>query len=459
MSEPARLIPAAASARAEPAGRLPFAFGPRCFVLLLAGMIWLGPVWWDFRFLWALAAWDVLVLLAWAWDLQRLPNPRQLEVRRIWNAPAGLSTAGTIALEVVNDGSLGILATAVDDVPPALRAEVPRVVIAAAGGTAGQAEYSIQPVQRGDAKFGRVWLRYQSVFRIGERWATADLRQQVRVYPNLGESKRQALYLMRSRQLDMERRRRRQRGLGREFEGLREYQPGDELRDVCWTATARRTKLITRVYQAERSQTVWMVLDAGRLLRARVAGLTKLDYAVNAAFTLAQVASQAGDRVGLLAYGRGIQQRLGPGRGTAHLRQMVEQLALVRSEALEANHPRALQALMQQQKRRSLVVWLTDLAEIAITPEVIEGALAASTRHLVLFLVIGEPELPHLVSRRPEKAEEMYRYVAAQQTMQRRELLLRGLRQRGTLAMEVMPGRLSTTLLNQYLEIKERGRL
>jgi len=118
-------------------------------------------------------------------------------------------------------------------------------------------------------------------------------------------------------------------------------------------------KLITKVHQVERSQTLWLVLDAGRLLRARANGLTKLDYAVNAALSLAQVAFYSGDRVALLAYGRKPQQRLGPGRGVPHLRALIESLAQVRAESFEADHLLAAEVLLSSQSRRSLIVWLT----------------------------------------------------------------------------------------------------
>ena len=116
-------------------------------------------------------------------------------------------------------------------------------------------------------------------------------------------------------------------------------------------------------------------------MRARIAGLTKLDYAVNAALSLAEVALGTGDRVGLLAYGRGVQKRMLPHRGSAHLRQMIQQLAYVREEGLEGDHLQAVSALLSTQKRRSLVVWLTDFPETAMTPEVIDAASEAASRH------------------------------------------------------------------------------
>jgi len=116
------------------------------------------------------------------------------------------------------------------------------------------------------------------VFRIAERWATAELSQTVRVYPNFEESRRAMLYLIRSRQVQLEKRLKRHRGFGREFESLREFREGDEYRDICWTATARRAHLVTKVHQVERKpDSVDRPSDTGRLLRARVAGPSKLE--------------------------------------------------------------------------------------------------------------------------------------------------------------------------------------
>ena len=106
---------------------------------------------------------------------------------------------------------------------------------------------------------------------LAERWARAPLTQTVRVYPALRTGEEQQIFLARSRQIDLQLRRAQQRGLGRDFESLREYREGDDLRDICWTATARRGSPITRQYQTERSQPVWIVLDCGRLMRSRVA--------------------------------------------------------------------------------------------------------------------------------------------------------------------------------------------
>lgn len=462
---PTSFLPRAMAARGRPANRLAFGFGPRFYLLLFFGLVWLAPAWWDRRFLFGMLLWDLLVLGLWCADLAGIPRARDFEVLRIWKRPPSLSSRNEIEVEVRNLGRAPVRIQLVDDVPPALCPAPAELELFAAPGHPGRGSYPIFPIERGDARIGKISMRVESRFRIAERWVAAEVAQAVRVYPNLEEGRRQTIFLIRSRQVELEKRLKRRRGQGREFESLREYRQGDEMRDICWTASARRRNLVTKVHQIERSQAVWTIVDTGRLLRARVAqpggeaALEKLDYAVNAALTLAHVALFSGDRVGLIAYGRRLQQRLNAARGTPQLRQLAESLAQVRSEPFEGDHALAAEELLRVQKRRGLVVWLTDLAETSAMPEVIEGALRLAPRHLVLFVVLAQPDLERLASATPATQAEMYRSAAAQQMVHRRDLLLRGLRQQGVLTVQVEPGRLSTAVINHYLEIKERSLL
>jgi uncharacterized protein (DUF58 family) len=457
MSSVPHLVPPATGARGRISRKIPAAFGRRFFLLLLIGLVWIGPAWADPRYLLAMLAWDAALLLAWSWDFAKLPKPEQLEVRRLWSSPLQLLVESKVTLEIQNRGKAYVETEVLDDVPLRLRSEIPKLTITVPADGKGAAEYGVCPRERGDASLGAVFFRYQSALHLAERWASAAMQQTVRIYPDLDESKRDTIYLIRSKQIALEKRYAHQRGQGREFESLREYRESDEWRDICWTATARRGKLISKSYQIERSQTVWLVLDTGRLLRARVLELSKLDYAIGAALSLAQVAMYSGDRVALLAYGRRIQQRLTPGRGPAHLRNLLEGLAQVHSEELEADHRRAVETLAVHQKRRSLVLWLTDLSETATTPDVVENASHLAQRHLVLFAVIGQPELRQMLQERPDTPGQMYRYAAAQEIVQRRDILLRTLRQQGALTLEVEPSRLSSAVVNQYLLAKERS--
>ena len=424
MSQIQTLAPAARTGGAATRGRFSFGFGHRFFVLLLAGLLWIGPLFWNRQFIYGLVAWDVVLLIAWFVDFRNLGSPSQLLAERTFTRALALEEGTEIRLTITNDAGSRLHVQATDDLPPQLMSDLPELSLSVPAGQERTVEYAVTPKERGDYKLGLLYLRWQSSIALAQRWAEVDLRQQ---------------------------------GQGKEFEYLRDFREGDEFRDICWTATARRGKHVTRVHRAERNQAVWMVMDCGRLMRARIGTLSKLDFAVDAALNLAQVASFGGDRIALLAYGARIQERLTPGRGHSHMRLLLDQLARIHGEPSEADHLRAASSLMGMQSRRSLILWITDLAETAMTPEVVQAAMQMSGRHIILFAVIGQPDLKHIAAQAPKTPEDLYRYTAAIETLHRREVLLARMRERGALAMEVDAHEISTVVMNKYLELKERG--
>jgi uncharacterized protein (DUF58 family) len=497
------LHPAPIHAAFQPRSRWAFALTLRSITLLLIGFAGLLPGFWDPRLAYSMLAWDFLVLLFALLDGLRLPAPRHLTATRTWsNAPA-LDSETEIELTLENQGSLILDCRLVDDLPPALDAHPAPQRLVAFPRVPASLRYLVEPQERGDWSTGGLFLRYRSGLGLVERWAQAPLAQSVRIYPALRTGEEQQIFLARSRQIDLQLRQTRLRGLGRDFESLRDYRQGDDLRDICWTATARRGGLITRQYQTERSQPVWIVLDCGRLMRARVASApstqrsaasshssshdfsraettanwigalatvrmldrnsgeprthSKLDYASTTAVALAQLALFSGDRVGLLAYGQGIQQRLLPGRGAAHLRLLIEALSQVRAEAGEADHLRATATLNRLQPRRSLILWITDLAETAMRPEVIDGAVQLLRRHVLLFVAMAQPEVESIALARPNSVDQMFRAAAAQEMAARRDLLLARLHEHGALTLDLNPEALTSSVLNQYLSVKERA--
>jgi uncharacterized protein (DUF58 family) len=413
MNEPRPFAPPKIVAPFQSLGRLPFGFGPRFFVVLLLGLIWIVPAWWSPRMIGLLFLWDALALVAFVFDAVRLPRPHELEASRLWEHAPSLATPSEIELAIENSANVTIRCALIDQTPVSFRISPPVLEMLVPARARQKTTYPILPRQRGDVRLGRLFARYQTALGFAQRWAAAELSQVARVLPDLEQARQHALYLIRTKQVEMEKRRRRQRGHGREFQSLRDYRQGDDLRDVCWTATARRHHLTTRVFEIERSQVVWIVLDAGRLLRAQVQQqgtelrLSKLDYAVNAALSLAQVATQCGDKVGLIAYGRSIQQSIPAARGAVHLRTIVDGLAQVRGEASEADHSGAARALLTEQHRRSLVVWITDFAETPTVPEVIEYAMQITRRHLVVFSAMNQPDLTHLAQSVPQNFKDM----------------------------------------------------
>jgi len=462
------LHPQPIRAACSPRGRLAFGLTGRTIALLGAGLILALPGFFRASLGLGMLAWDAVVLLAALWDGLRLPAPQAIVAERSWSNTPSLDSETEIELAIEQSSATILECSLVDDLPDALVAAPSTLALRVFPRVRTALRYRIQPRERGEASAGSLFVRYASPLGLVERWAQSPLQETVRVYPAIRQGEDQQIFLARSRQIDLQLRQMRQRGLGRDFESLREYLAGDDLRDVCWTATARSGQLITRRYQTERSQAVWIVLDAGRLLRARTtlkAGAddqsqiahSKLDYACSTAVAMAQLALYSGDRVGLLVYGQNIQQRVLPGRGAAHLRQIIEALAMARAESSEADHLRATATLNRLQPRRSLILWITDLAETAMRPEVVDGALQLLRRHLLLFVAMAQPDVEAIAAARPNNVAEMFRASAAQELTGRRELLLARLRERGALTLDLDPASLTSAVLNQYLKVKERA--
>jgi len=479
------LIPAPVKAAAH-ARRFGYALTRRALLLLAAGCLltlpgFLRPNW---MWVWAMLAWDAAVVVLAVIDAAMLPTSGAITVeRRFENSPV-LGETTEFEIEVTQESNQILDVRVSDALHPALAVMPPEGRVRAFPRDAVRVKLECVPNTRGDVRLGKVYLRYRGALKLVERWAVADLEQEIRVYPPMERSPEDTqLYLLRIRQIALQKRRLRLRGLGREFESLREYQLGDEIRNIAWPATARRGKLITREFTTERSQQVWIVIDAGRLsrtafhLRKKIAArigdslrdsmdeenlqltITQLDQSSGAAVALAQAVMQAGDKAGLMVYGQRIQQQLLPASGTGHLRQFVDALSQVRAEAGEANHLSAAARLKHLQRRRGLILWITELADSARRPEVVDAALDLARRHLVLLVVLGHPELDAVAARQPENVQQMFVSTAAEEVLERRRALLARLRSQGVLVVETSPGSVKADTINQYLEVKARGLL
>ncbi len=480
------LIPQPVTATARPNGRwgraLGFGLTPRALLLLLAGVLLSIPAFFHPHRLWIMVVWDATMLALIAFDLAQLPAPRKIAVTRRFVHSPTLGVPTEVIDEVLQQSNARLEVRVIDSLHPALIVTPRILTVLAYPREPARATLICAPNRRGDFRLGRIFLRYRSGMRLVERWAVADVEQGVRVFPAAEQSTgNTAFYLMRARQIELQKRRLRLRGSGREFESLRDYQPGDEFRNISWTATARRAHLITREFTTERSQKVWIVLDAGRLSRTAfemrrsqpegrgeveqdaaeqlLLTVTQLDQAASAAVMLAQVIAGSGDKFALLTYGRRIQQQLLPGAGPSHLRLLIDQLSQVRSEASEADHLHAVARLKNMQRSRGLILWITEMAESVGRPEVVDAVAELVRRHLVVLVLLTHPELDALAVREPRSVDEMFTSTAAQEMLDRRRAAVVQLRQQGVLVVETSPAEVGAAAISKYLEVKARGLL
>ena len=329
-------------------------------------------------------------------------------------------------------------------------------------GTTTTLHYHVKPPRRGDAAFGDVYLRVDGPLGLMRRaFRQRGTAQPVRVYPNLRELRRYDLLVRRGLEARPVGRPVRIAGASTEFERVREYLPDDEFRRINWKATARRGQPMVNQYEAERSQNLVVLLDAGRAMAALAEPLplTKLDHALNAALLLAYVASQRGDRVALLAYTDQVRVFVPPQHGRRALLATVQALYNVSSEPVEPDHGGALYFLAQRNLRRSLVVLFTDLADRESSAALAAHLVRAARQHVVVCVTLGDPNVRRPAMRRPVDAASLYEKMAAQQLLDDRASVLAELAAHGVLTVDTDADKLNPRLIGTYLELKQRGRV
>jgi uncharacterized protein (DUF58 family) len=319
--------------------------------------------------------------------------------------------------------------------------------------------YHLKSFRRGSFDFGPLFYRVTGPLGLIQRQGKIDLPQNVQVLPNISGEGSRDLQLALAGAFRAGRRRSRRRGEGSEFESLREHQRDDDFRHIDWKASAKRGKLISRQYETERDQRLMILIDTGRLMSAKIGDCRKLDYAINAAVHLAQVALYKGDLVGYAIYNDELRAFAEPKKGQAQVSHLVRDLTSLEATRMESDYASVFHQVLRRCSRRTLVVCFTDLGDPQTAESLLEAALPLRPRHLPVIVTVSNSEILAVTRKMPENEFEVYRHVAAMEIWSDYQRTLRGLRSRGVATVSVPAEELSTSAINEYLRIKESARL
>ena len=428
--------------------------------MLAGGLVFLSLGWISPLALYLTLIYNVALIVVTAIDYFWSEKPRVFRVERDLEDRFAMGAENKVTIRVTNRSDRTVTFIVKDEHPAKMEILDSREAqLTVPRGRTQSRTYGLLPTARGSYGFGDTAVRFRT--RLGLLWRQLNYptARAVSVYPDIREARKHELYAHRNRRPEPGLRRMRVRGQGREFESLREFVIGDEIRHISWAATARRGKLITRQYTIERSQNIVVLLDTGRLMTARIGKLTKLDHAINATLSIAYVAASGGDNVGLVAFSRRVVSYLPPRRGHDQINRVMESLYNIEPQMIEPSYARAFNFFNTNCHRRSLVVILTDLVDRDASAELLAHTSKLIPRHLPLIVTIGDTDLGELVHSRPSSAVDVYRQAVAEEILHQREEALARIRHAGGLALDVPAGRLSLELVNKYLEVKERGLL
>lgn len=428
--------------------------------LRLIRLLSLGAPLWLFTLLvpggWLAGILYLLLLAALCWrDVRTIPRARQLTARRELPARFCLDQEHPITLVLANHFAQPIEVLVRDEVPDIfeLVAKIPWGEIPAGG--EARLTYSVRPVRRGAYAFGAIVLRVKHGWGLVQKQISLDVSATAKVYPNFRGADQYQLLAKIDQRDEVVRRPRRTKALGTDFESLRPYIQGEDLRNVDWKATARRGTLISRNKQVEKGQQLAVLLDAGRLMAGTVGKYSKLEHAMSAAVMLSYVAQKRGDAIALAGFSNRIESFLPPVRGPSLVPRVLESVYAVQVRPVESDYWQVIAEVMSMLRRRSLVILLTDVLDASGSAGLINNLARAAAKHLVLCVVLTEPKVRDLAHSIPATVEQTYRKAAAVDLSRRRRLALEHMRARGILVLETDPQHLSIHLVRRYLEIRQ----
>jgi uncharacterized protein (DUF58 family) len=401
--------------------------------------------------------WLALVVVLVLADLLLAPSTRLLSVVRRATGPVRQGQPTTTVLAVHNTGSRAIRGALRDAWQPSAGAVGNRHRIRLAGGGSTDVTTTLVPTRRGDRRTDRVTARSLGPLGLAARQGTLRAPGTVRVLPPFHSRKHLPSRLARLRELDG-RSAVRVRGQGTEFDSLREYVRGDDVRSIDWRASARTKDVVVRTWQPERDRRVVIVLDTGRTSAGRVGDIPRLDSAMDAALLLAALAARAGDRIDFVAGDRTVRARTKGRHGNDVLAALQDTMAELEPVLAETNWHALVGALDGLGRHRALVVLLTPLEPSAVEQGLLPLVGPLTARHKVVVASVRDPALARIAAGRSD-ATATYHAAAAEQAIAHRDRTARLLAALGVDVLDEDADRLPVVLADHYLSLKARGLL
>ncbi|MGF0240708.1 DUF58 domain-containing protein [Rhodococcus sp. IEGM1300] len=385
--------------------------------------------------------------------LKRLPSPR---LKRHMPGSLALGRWGEVRLEVEHDFAEPLKLQIFDHVPDGLSFEHLPLTVELQPGLRSQIGYRLRPLRRGHFSFEHCEISLPSPLGLWSDKRLLDVTDPTRVYPDFAHLYGGQLLAVDNWLSQLGVRQRQRRGLGLEFHQLREFREGDSLRQIDWKATARQRTPIAREYQDERDQQIVFMLDCGRHMRSQDGDLTHFDHALNACLLLSYVALRQGDAVGLATFASDNPRYLPPVKGAAQLNVLLNTVYDLHSTQRSADYQAATTQLLARQKRRALVILVTNLRD-EVDEELLTVVKRLSQQHRVLVASLREDVLDTLRQSPVQTINEALTYCGTVDYLNARSELHERLNAHGVPVVDALPGQLGAQLVTRYLAWKKAG--
>lgn len=317
--------------------------------------------------------------------------------------------------------------------------------------------YSLRPTERGIYTFGRLIVLVSSPLGLIQRRFSYQKEESVAVYPSFLELRKYELLALSNRLSEYGLKKIRRIGHTMEFEHIREYVSGDDVRNLNWKATAKKAELMVNQYQDEKSQPVYSVIDTGRVMQMPFNGLALLDYAINATLVLSRVALRKQDKAGMMTFNCKVDNRVVANRRSSQMQRILETLYHIRTDYAESDFARLYTDIKRSLPFRSLLLLYTNFETLDALNRQLSYLKALSRDHLLVVIFFRNTELENFSSQETDTVRGIYHQTIARKFIFERKRIVRELGRHGIQSLLTRPEDLTVATLNKYLEIKARG--
>lgn len=429
------------------------------FFYLLLGIIGLFVCAFIFPNLYHAVWFIVIILMAFlGFDIMLLFLSKNT-VQAARTTPVKLSNgdANPIKISISNNYTFPVSTKIIDEIPFQFQVRNFEIIRKIKANTADEFNYDLRPTERGEYFFGNLNIYVSSPLRLISRRFTFDSNQMVPTYPSYIQLRKYDLIAFSNNLSQYGIKKIRRIGHTMEFEQIKEYVQGDDIRTLNWKATAKKNTLMVNQFQDEKSQSVYLAIDKGRMMQMPFEGLSLLDYAINSTLVLSNVILKKQDKTGLFTFSKKVENRVFAERRTSQMQKILETLYNIKTNFFESDYSHLYADIKKNINQRSLIILYTNFDSMDGLYRQLPYLKGIAKSHLLVVVFFNNTELNNIINKKSETIQDIYDKVVANKFMFEKRLIAQELKKYGIHSVLTTPENLSLETINKYLEIKARG--
>ncbi|TGD58149.1 DUF58 domain-containing protein [Flavobacterium humi] len=380
-----------------------------------------------------------------------------IEAKRITPEKLSNGDENPISISIKNFYTFPVSLKIIDEIPFQFQVRDFGITRKVKASSLDEINYFLRPTERGEYSFGSLNVYVSSPLRIISRRFTFDQGQMVPTYPSYIQLRKYDLIAFSNNLFQYGIKKIRRIGHTMEFEQIKEYVPGDDIRTLNWKATAKKNSLMVNQFQDEKSQSVYMAIDKGRVMKMPFNGLSLLDYAINATLVLSNVILKKQDKAGMFAFSKKVENRVFAEKRSSQMSKILESLYNIKTNYFESDFSRLYVDIKKNINHRSLIILYTNFETLDGLHRQLPYLKGIAKSHLLVVVFFNNTELNQLIDKKSDSIQEVYDKVIAEKFDFEKRLIVNELKKYGIYSVLTQPENLTLDTINKYLEIKARG--